>query len=787
LAPRPARRPLAAALAALVAAGVAVLAIAISSAGAADNPTGTRTTPADSGSAHTSTGTTPTDAADPTPTGADPTGTDPTGPPRIDSTRTDSTATPSPTQTSPTPSPTATGPTPSAGPDRTPPVIVAKVVGKQGSNGWYIGDVRISWVVTDAESKVTGITGCGEVLLADDAVARVITCAAESIGGSANTTVIINRDTTPPVIHCPAGAQRIQGSAAILEATVTDGESGPTAPTVSVDVPTATLGTVAVSLTASDVAGNVVTSDCDVDVLPDKSTPDIGDPVIVGPLGQNGWFVGDISVSFPVSEPDSTLLSAVGCGPQIVAADSPGAVVTCTATSAGGTATRTATVPRDATGPVITCPVEPSIIQGSSRSLQAAVSDAISGPAVVSVSGSLPSITLRGRVIPLSAYDLAGNRTDAECGYLVVPDPTPPAIAASIQGLVGPSTGEPAQAAAGSPWYIGPVSVSFSVTDDQSILLDQSGCGTTIVGTDTASQVITCTATSYGGPVSRSVVVALDMTPPVVTCAATPKYVQGSLGTVSATFSDATSGPTALGATQDVDTSTLGLSYVTLTTRDTAGNVGSGSCPYRVVADDTKPVIVPTIVGTSVAQGWYNGPVTVSFSVSDPDSPVTDTQGCDPVTVTADTLSQVVAVCRATTWGGTSVQPVTISRDSVAPIITCLPLRFVQGTAGKATANAQDAMSGVESESVSQTADTSTPGIRAVTLTSTDRAGNKSSQRCTYDVVERKAVAATKLSGTGSDVAPMVLGGIVLALAGTMLAIVARRRPYNLSRHRRRS
>jgi hypothetical protein len=97
-------------------------------------------------------------------------------------------------------------------------------------------------------------------------------------------------------------------------------------------------------------------------------------------------------------------------------------------------------------------------------------------------------------------------------------------------------------------------------------------------------------------------------------------------------------------------------------------------------------------------------------------------------------------------------------------------------------------MSGVQSESVSQTADTSTPGVREVTLSSTDRAGNKSSQLCTYDVVERKTVAATKLSGTGSNIAPMVLGGIVLALAGTMLAIIARRRAArSLSRHRHRS
>lgn len=786
LVPRSTRRTLAAAVAALAVAGVAVLGIAAGAAGAAAEPTRRATPSASVTTDPTVTGSSRTSGS----TGS--TGRSSTaGPSTPRSGSTSATPPTDPTSTDPR----ATDPTPTIQPDRTPPVVVATVRGDQGGGGWYIGDVRITWSVTDAESKITGATGCDKVLMTTDAVARSITCTARSAGGSAETTVIINRDTTPPTILCPVDAKRTQGSVASLEASVVDGASGPAVPTVSIAVPTAALGTVALRLSTADIAGNRASVRCAAEVIPDTSAPVIGEPSIEGPLGNNGWFVGDVTVSFPVSEPDSTLLSVVGCGPEVVATD--GTSVTCTATSNGGTSTRTATVARDATGPVIACPTAPSIVQGVTRSLTATVSDPVSGPAALSVSGTMPSGATGPASITLSASDLAGNISSVECGYLVVSDPTPPIIEASIQGPTSSPASSPASSpvsspvsrsvplAASGPWYTGPVSVSFAVREDQSVLLSQSGCGTTVVDTDTAGQVITCTATSFGGAQTRSVTVALDATAPVVSCPATPVFVQGSAGKVSATFSDATSGPVALGADPEVDTSSaLGLQSVVVSTRDAAGNVGSGTCSYRVIADETTPVIVPTIEGTSVTPGWYIGPVTVSFSVSDPDSPVTGTEGCAKVTVDADTISQVVAVCRATSFGGVSELPITISRDSVAPVLTCLSMRFVQGTAGKATASASDATSGVASESVSQTADTSTPGERTVILSSTDRAGNTSSQRCTYEVVEPKTVSATKLSSTGSDVTPMVLAGVVLALAGSLMTITARRRAHRQSRHR---
>jgi hypothetical protein len=40
-------------------------------------------------------------------------------------------------------------------PDITPPVIEEVINGTKRSNGWYTGDVRVSWNVYDEESEVT--------------------------------------------------------------------------------------------------------------------------------------------------------------------------------------------------------------------------------------------------------------------------------------------------------------------------------------------------------------------------------------------------------------------------------------------------------------------------------------------------------------------------------------------------------------------------------------------------------------------------------------------------------
>src|SRR5690606_25930771 len=79
-------------------------------------------------------------------------------------------------------------------------VIVADVVGPLGDNGWYVGDVTVTWIVTDDESAVTTTTGCDLTTVDADTSGETLACEATSEGGTASGSVTVMRDATPPVV-----------------------------------------------------------------------------------------------------------------------------------------------------------------------------------------------------------------------------------------------------------------------------------------------------------------------------------------------------------------------------------------------------------------------------------------------------------------------------------------------------------------------------------------------------------------------------------------------------------
>jgi hypothetical protein len=82
---------------------------------------------------------------------------------------------------------------------------------------------------------------------------------------------------------------------------------------------------------------------------------------------------------------------------------------------------------------------------------------------------------------------------------------------------------------------------------------------------------------------SNSVDVSIDATPPTVACGPTPVFVlQGPGGLVSATVTDALSGPAAPVVSAPADVSTAGVHSVLLAGTDNAGNSTIAACPYVV-------------------------------------------------------------------------------------------------------------------------------------------------------------------------------------------------------------
>ncbi|WP_203581482.1 PxKF domain-containing protein [Microbacterium hibisci] len=87
---------------------------------------------------------------------------------------------------------------------------------------------------------------------------------------------------------------------------------------------------------------------------PTDSTPPSIEPVLdpSAPDGSNDWYKSDVSLSWTVSDPDSSV-TTTGCEPTIITVDQFATDYTCTATSAGGTASQTVTIKRDGTAPQI--------------------------------------------------------------------------------------------------------------------------------------------------------------------------------------------------------------------------------------------------------------------------------------------------------------------------------------------------------------------------------------------------------------------------------------------------
>ena len=88
--------------------------------------------------------------------------------------------------------------------DTTPPSIsyVLNPASPDGLNGWYTGNVTLTWIVTENESPDSLITtGCANQNITADQLAITYSCDASSDGGEAATvSVTIKLDGTAPTV-----------------------------------------------------------------------------------------------------------------------------------------------------------------------------------------------------------------------------------------------------------------------------------------------------------------------------------------------------------------------------------------------------------------------------------------------------------------------------------------------------------------------------------------------------------------------------------------------------------
>lgn len=169
-----------------------------------------------------------------------------------------------------------------------------------------------------------------------------------------------------------------------------------------------------------DANGFVATRAYTVNIIADSTPPAIAytftPPV---PDGGNGWYVSDVGIAWSVTDAQSAVTFSTGCNPVTLATDTLGATWTCTATSAGGSASlTTATIRRDATAPTLAPTLPSPLLRGGSYSASPNASDATSGVASATC-GALDTSTVGSKSTTCTAIDNAGNRLSVALAYTV--------------------------------------------------------------------------------------------------------------------------------------------------------------------------------------------------------------------------------------------------------------------------------------------------------------------------------------------------------------------------------
>ncbi len=154
--------------------------------------------------------------------------------------------------------------------------------------------------------------------------------------------------------------------------------------------------------------------------------------------------------------------------------------------------------------------------------------------------------------------------------------------------------------------------------------------------------------------------------------------------------------------------------------------------------DTTPPIIQPIISGIQGNNGWYVSDVTVSWDVSDLESGIAYSSGCDTVTIDYDTTG-VTLTCSATNGAGlSSSSSVTIKRDATPPTVNATPDREADYNGWynhqlTITFNGNDATSGIASCDSPVTYNGPDGTNITVTGTCTDNAGNTGTGSFTFN------------------------------------------------------
>jgi hypothetical protein len=565
----------------------------------------------------------------------------------------------------------------------------ADVVVEVSATCTFVGDIGTP-VVVDNCSAVGLIAVENDAPLSFPLGETLVTWTAMDETG--NTASCVQRvtavDTIAPVINCPAestvaaGADcRFQGDFGI--ATATDNCSLPADITVIHDATAGLdLGTTVVTWTATDEAGNATSCEQVVHVV-DATAPDITCPTDIEMSTNLGCaFVGVLEGPTVVDNCSAVAVISVSSdAPTAMALGT--SLVTWTATDeAGNSATCVQTVTIvDQEAPSITCPAAVTVGTNLGCTYEgtfgaATATDNCTAGSTIGISNDAPAALPFGMtVVTWMATDDAGN--SATCTQLVtVEDTIAPEIVCPSAVTLGTNEGCAYRGPFGTPEATDNCAEEVIVSNDAPELL--------LLGTT----LVTWTATDLAGNATSCVqeVIIEDDDAPEITCPA-PTVVNtntvcsyvGAIG--QAVADDNCSSVQDIAIANDAPTEfPPGVTVVTWTATDAAGNVSSCTQEVTVVDDDSPVVMCPDeiTVGTNTSCFYAGsfGDLTVSDNCSDTAA----------ITISNDAPEELPLGTNSVTWTAideagnqSSCTQAVIVVDDDAPTISC-PSRAVRMT-----------------------------------------------------------------------------------------------------------
>ena len=306
-------------------------------------------------------------------------------------------------------------------------------------------DYACSGVPADIES-CSGTVAIGMAIDTGTPGAKTFSVTATDLAGNQSTVTqgYAVKDPTPSLVTVDDSATTEPGRAVAIS--VLDNDSGGSGPLSIVGVTQGLRGVVSTDgalvrytpdagfvgtdnfqYTVSDGSSSAVGS---VTVLVESaadSSPPLITPSVVGTLGGNGWYVSGVEVTWLVNDPESPIESAVGCERRFLIEDTAGVTITCSATSAGGSASQSVTIRKDASPPAIRFPTPPpgaGYYVGEVVEADFECSDAGAGVATcvgTSADGTaVDTSTLGERSFVVTGTDQAGNTQTFRRRYNVV-------------------------------------------------------------------------------------------------------------------------------------------------------------------------------------------------------------------------------------------------------------------------------------------------------------------------------------------------------------------------------